>query len=216
MDPINWIGVFKHLSNKKKKRLKVTCKGIKACTFKKRFQKKETSADEIENYVRNHGLKSRLQLIERIRSGDEDAPAISAIRKYFGTWTKLWEKIYGIRYGYVEYNAEELIKLFVHLKIYDVKAYMSAKRRDRYLIPSQRQIYKHFGKFALFFRIVKANSNESIFERYIALYKSSGKIPTKTECRKNGVEIDKLLKIMDESELHVFINYLKKREKNEK
>lgn len=215
MDSKNWINAFKFASEGRKKSLKVTKKGIKAFTFKKRFQVKKTSPEEIEQYIRNNGIKSRKELRERIKQGDMDAPTDHAIRCCFGNWTNLYTKIYGVRQGYVQYTPEEIITLFVHLNVTDTIQYWRVKQKDKYLIPSYKQLVKHFGKVGLLWRIVKAQSKKNIFERFVKFCEGRRKLPTNTECRKNGIEIDELLKIMNRDDLSVFVKYFSRRNQDE-
>jgi hypothetical protein len=163
------------------------------------FPNKDYSREEIIEYVKDRGIKSRKDYFD---NRDEGAPSIRKIYSEFGGWGEFRKEVWGDKraeeekiYGKVPNDAEYIVNTIAQYELWSARKYEKARKEHPDIIPPSWYIKHHFGRWSLAVYLAKRISVEDLVDRYLELRMEKGRFATYTECKKEGLDLEPLYKI---------------------
>jgi hypothetical protein len=156
---------------------------------RRRRERPERTKEQLADYLREKGFKTRDQL----RNGrDEGDPTDTDYRREWGSWTAAVKEVWG-----KPIDRAFVAKGLIQFELWTARAYQ-AKRKERpysEILPSLRAINKEFGSWSALKRIARAMSLGKVLDDYIALKKKLGRRPKLEDCKAAGIVLEKALEI---------------------
>jgi len=160
-------------------------------------QQPERDPDEMLAYLMKHGIRSAGQL-QKKRNTDKGAPTVQDFVRTFGSWSSATEQIYGKPrpFSAPRNDPEYMTKCCCQFNLWTQEAWLTARRKADDVIPSARQVRTTWGDFTNLFFAAKKRSAEHVFDEYARLERRLGRIPTVADCRKRGIDLTPLRKLL--------------------
>jgi len=159
---------------------------------RRRRERPERTKEQLADYLREKGFKTRDQLRAGRREGD---PTDTDYRRVWGSWTEAVKEIWGR-----PIDRAFVAKGVIQFELWTTRAYQ-AKRKELQekqltdILPSLRAVYREFGSWSALKRIARAMSLEKVLDDYIALKRKLGRRPKVEECAAAGIVLEKALEI---------------------
>ena len=196
----DWQKKFLSLPAKKRRKIKLTDKGLPKRRYKK---KKVYTKEELMKYVQNNFIYT-LARFDKLGLTNDNAPSRHYVYKYFGSWTSLRKTLYGSKGLLVFNEPEKIVIACAEYEILRWRKYLKYRVSEPTLFPSWGVVCRQFGSWKNLRRMIMGRMEKSIISRYHSLALKLGKKPNLKECRNNGVEVDYLFTKISKKDFESF------------
>lgn len=154
----------------------------------RRRRRPKRSKEQLADYLRLKGFRTRAQLRAGRREGD---PTDDDYREAYGSWGDAVREIWRKELPTKRY----MVNAVVQSGLWSKAAYQEARSERPELYPSMRIVRREFGSWSILKEIATAMSFRKTLAAYMDLKRRLGRRPTKEDCRVAGVIIDRAVKV---------------------
>ena len=152
------------------------------------------SAEFLLNYLRKNGIRYVKELREIATS--ENDPILKDYHNIFGSWEKAVRQAYADIPMPSDYDRFYIIKCVVEFNLWTLRDYQDAYKRRPDIIPGLHMVEILFGKWSILSDLARAYSTKETIHAYMKLKeKFGGKVISKKNCAKHGIDLSKVLRI---------------------
>lgn len=156
-----------------------------------RDHRKQYSRDELVDFLRRRGFRSKRQL-ERERVPGE--PRLYDYRKEFKTWECAKIAAFGPpEKPLAEFDARYMLKLIVEHGLWSAREYNRARKLRPDVLPSMSKVLREFRNWNNLKICARRSSAKVMFDEYLKLMRKLGRTPTSDECLRAGIALDKAM-----------------------
>ena len=170
------------------KKLKIWSDKRKGRHRYKRRDRPERTKEQLAEYLRKQGFKTRKELRNGRGEGD---PTDDDYWKAYGSWTAATKEIWGVQ----PLDRKYVIKSIIEFNLWSYDKYRKARLKRPDVLPSIYAVEKEFGSWAILKEMASAMSLRKTLQAYMELKRRLGKTPTRKDCQIAGIILDAALKI---------------------
>jgi len=156
----------------------------------RRRRRPRRSKEQLAEYLRSRGFRTRAQLRAGRRHGD---PTDDDYRDAWGSWGDAVKEIWREEARSRRYVVNSVIEFNLWTKA----AYQEARVSRPDVFPSMRAVCREFGSWGVLKEIAAAMSLRKTLAAYMDLKRRLGRRPTINDCRMAGVIVDKAIEVYD-------------------
>lgn len=199
-----WVDNFLDKPESRRRKKLSTANSMKAQPACKNRRKYVTSVngsqlkwdyDAIMSFFRSRFITTRRGLESYRRRHGGDGPTVNTILNYFESFEACIAKALELRKRPSSgCDRHELILNGIRFGITTMKSYIAARKSFPDVFPSLRYVIKRFGLYSNYVKILNSCKSEAMLEKFLLLYNSTDRLPTRAICIKYGIDYDMLVK----------------------
>lgn len=183
---------IKHLHPSDRKKVHLLKKKGRYNKVKKKF----FDRDYLLEWAKSKGIKDKNDVMKKRQIGE---PSVNTFEKVFGSWEDYLSEI-GIKEEKNERikapeNMNYIINLIIELGIYTAEEYRQARKKRPDIVPTLHRLKQEFGSWNNAFVIASRVSLKRTVDDYVKLRKKLKKWPSITDCRKEKIDLKRIVKI---------------------
>lgn len=140
----------------------------------------------------------------------------TAICYWFGSWKIFKKRLNLTTLKKYKFDQRSIIDLCVRFNIRTIKQFQECHKKQPAIFPSFDWVQRHFGRWSNFKKILQACSMQQMLQKYIELKMKLGRYPSKSQCRKNGIQLQVLLSVWQPTQLRQTVQLVQGIYKNAK
>lgn len=140
-------------------------------------------------YLRDRRIRSRV-VLERLRKPTD--PNVDDFRRDFGSWREAVRLAFGSEVA-VDFDAEYMLKAVFELGLWSVARFREARKVDPVVVPSWRQVKKHWGTYRNLIECARRKNLKVLLEEYRKLIRRLGHIPSLEEIKAADMRMDEAI-----------------------
>jgi len=178
---------IENLSREERRRLRV---GRYRVGGWKREKRRRLSRDELLDYLRRNGFKSRRQLVQGRKPGD---PHVWDYVCEFGRWSDATLEAFGKEPFAADFTAKYIVRVVAENNLWTAALYREERRVRPDIVPSFYQVEKEYKRWENLKYAARQYDARRTLHEYLRLMRRYGRRPTAQECKEKGIDVRRLV-----------------------